>query len=395
MGGQLLVERHEPADLAALDEAWSAAGTFGFIPAKSGVAESWVRGALDALPDDLQTGHFALLTSGSTGRPKLVVGAKARSEALARELHARQESEPVAETILALPLTYCYAFVNQWLWGRVFGRRLVHTRGFAHADELRGALRGARDTMLCLVRIQLPLFSEIFGDEPFPGVIRVHFAGGAFPQAQLDQVHRTFPNALVFNNYGCAEAMPRLTIRRAEAASEAADIGEPLRGVELRTSEHGELQFRSAYGAVAYFDESGFHRFAPGEWIGTGDFGARGDGGHWRLTGRMSEVFKRYGEKVSLPLVAESVLRAWRGAAASYRERDAAGEEGHVLVLAPHPTGDEVRRVLQTFRSSWGRAHWPLRIESAERLPALANGKVDVAALAALPEKVVQWRQRL
>jgi len=395
MGRQLLVERHEPADLGALDEAWSGAATFAFLPEKSGVPESWVLGALDALPDDLRTGHFALLTSGSTGRPKLVVGAKRRSEALVRVLHAAQESEPVAETILALPLTYCYAFVNQWLWGRVFRRRLVHTRGFAHADELRGALCSARDAMLCLVRIQLPLFSEIFGDEQFPGVIRVHFAGGAFPQAQLAQVRRTFPNALVFNNYGCAEAMPRLTLRRAEDGADAADIGAPLDGVDLRTSSEGELQFRSRYGAVAFFDESGFHRFRDDEWIGTGDLGARDASGHWRLSGRMSEVFKRYGEKISLPQVTESVLREWRGAAAAYRERDRSGEEGHVLVLAPHPTGDEVRRVLQTFRSGWSRAHWPLRIESTERLPALANGKVDTAALAALPEKVVQWRQRL
>src|SRR4029079_6045738 len=136
----LLVERHEPADLAALDAAWSAAETFAFLPEKSGVPESWVRNAMGALPEDLRSDHFALLTSGSTGRPKLVVGAKARTEALVRVLHARQGGDPVAETILGVPLTSCYAFVNQWLWGRVFRRRLVHTRGFAHADELRGAL---------------------------------------------------------------------------------------------------------------------------------------------------------------------------------------------------------------------------------------------------------------
>jgi long-chain acyl-CoA synthetase len=395
MGGEVLVERHDPADLAALDVAWSADRTFAFISEKSGIDESWVRSALHALPPDLQIGHFALLTSGSTGRPKLVVGAKARAEALTRALHSRQESEPVEETILVLPLTYCYAFVNQWLWGRAFVKRLVHTRGFSHADELRGALRRAHAAMICLVRIQLPLFSDILGDEQFPGIIRVHFAGGRFPQEQLSSVQRTFPNALVFNNYGCAEAMPRLTLRRAEDGNDAADIGEPLDGAELRTSDDGELQFRSRYAAVAFVDESGFHRFVPDEWIGTGDLGERDASGHWLLTGRKSEVFKRYGEKISLPLVIESVLRTWRGTAAAYRERDVNGEEGHVLVLAPHPSEEEVRRVLQTFRSNWGRAHWPLRIESLERLPALANGKVDTAAVATLPEKIVEWRQRL
>lgn len=395
MRARILTEHHSPADLHALDEAWSGGETFAFVPEKSGVEEGWVAAALDALPLELQRDHFALLTSGSTGRPKLVVGEKGRAEALARLLHERQRSEPVAETILVLPLTYCYAFVNQWLWGRVTGRELVHTRGFAHADELRDRLREARDAMLCLVRVQLPLFTDVFGAETFPGVIRVHFAGGAFPQARLAEVARVFPSAAIFNNYGCAEAMPRLTVREARDGDDAADVGTPLEGVELRTAENGELQFRSPFGAVAFVDENGFHAINAHDWTGTGDTGAVGENGHWFLTGRRSEVFKRHGEKISLPLLLESLQHAWPGAAAFYRERDPLGEEGHVLVVAPRPRDEQLRALLQTLRASHPRSHWPLRIESADRLPALPNGKVDVAALPAVEAKIVHWRQRL
>jgi hypothetical protein len=77
-----------------------------------------------------------------------------------------------------------------------------------------------------------------------------------------------------------------------------------------------------------------------------------------------------------------------------YRERDPAGEEGHVLVLAPQATDADVRGILQRLRS-FPRAHWPLRIESTPRLATLPNGKIDVAALASLPGKTVHWRQRL
>jgi hypothetical protein len=137
MSGRVLIERHEPDDLTKLDEAWAAAETFAFLPEKSGVPERWVREALDTLPDDLRFHHFGLLTSGSTGRPRLVIGAKSRAEELARVLHRMQESEPVKGTILALPLTYCYAFVNQWLWAGVVERRLVHTRGLRHGHASR------------------------------------------------------------------------------------------------------------------------------------------------------------------------------------------------------------------------------------------------------------------
>jgi long-chain acyl-CoA synthetase len=390
MSGRVLSERHEPGDLTRLGEAWAAAETFAFLPEKSGVAESWARDALAALPADLQRDHFALLTSGSTGRPRLVISAKRRAEALARLLHRVQEGEPVEETILALPLSYCYAFVNQWLWARVLERRLVHTRGFSHADSLREALRNARAAMICLVGIQVPLF----GSESYPGVIRVHFAGGAFPQQQLAVIRRIFPRAEIFNNYGCAEAMPRLAVRRASEAEAAADIGTPLPGVELATAENGELRFRSPYGAVAYVDGAGLHRITSDDWVSTGDLGAE-QNGRWLLTGRANEVFKRHGEKVALPLLLETVSAAWQGPAGFYRERDAAGEEGHVLVLAPRPSDDDVHAILQSFRAQHPRALWPLRIESAERLPTLPNGKLDRASLAQLDCKTVHWRQRI
>jgi len=391
----ILIERHQPSDLAALDEAWSDSSTFAFLPEKSGVAEEWIRSSVDALPDDLRRDHFALLTSGSTGRPKLVIGNKRRAEALAGLLHEVQNSEPVTMTIAALPLTYCYSFVNQWLWARRMKRRLVPTRGFAHPDEFRDALRAANAAMLCLVRVQLPLFHDVFGDETFPGVIRVHFAGGTFPQAQLGEVRQRFPSAEIFNNYGCAEAMPRLTVRRAEEGATAGDIGLPLPGIELRTPESGELQFRSPYRAVAWFDDDGLHRIEDDQWIGTGDLGGIGDRGHWRLTGRASEVFKRYGEKVSLPALLETVQTSWRGAAAFYRERDPNGEEGHVLVVAPRASDADIRSILQAFRSTHPRAQWPLRIETAGALPMLPNGKIDITALPTLDGKYVSWRQRL
>jgi acyl-CoA synthetase (AMP-forming)/AMP-acid ligase II len=390
----ILVERHERADLDRLEAAWGSSETFAFLPEKSAVSSAWVSSHLESLPERLRSDHFALLTSGSTGQPKLVIGSKSRAEALARKLHDIQDSEPVAETVLALPLTYCYAFVNQWLWARTMRRALVHTRGFSQPDLLRSALQNANDAMVCLVGIQVPLFAQYFPDDVFAGVTRVHFAGGRFPQSQLDLIRKTFPSARVFNNYGCAEAMPRLTIRPAEAGDAANDIGLPIPGVQLRAGANSEIEFQSAYAAVAFIDEAGFHPVQPDAWLRTGDLGALDDAGHWRITGRAGEVFKRHGEKVALPPLIEATQEAWKGSAVFYRERDVAGEEGHVLMLAPSATDDEVRGILQRLRS-FPRAHWPLRIESVPVLATLPNGKVDVAALASLSDKTVHWRQRL
>ena len=383
------------ADFAALHEAWSDPKTFAFIPQKTAVSAQWVEAGLATIPAGLQTGHFALLTSGSTGLPKLVIGARARSEALARVLHDAQRSAEVEETLVVLPLSYCYAFVNQWLWARTFGRRLVPTPGFAQPDELLKNLRQAKNAMLCLVGAQVALLERFFAGERFSGVVRLHFAGGRFPEERLDSLRQLFPSALIFNNYGCAEAMPRLTLRQALEKSTANDIGRPLAGIELRAApESHELSFRSPYGAVGFVDQNqNFHAITDGEWVATGDLASVERDGSLRLLGRAGEVFKRHGEKIALPVLLGTVGQNWPGQAAFYRQKDAAGEDGCVLVLAPHPTEPQLRRVLKGFRDNHPRAHWPLRIESVEVLPVLSSGKPDTGSLAKLADKQLKWKQ--
>jgi acyl-CoA synthetase (AMP-forming)/AMP-acid ligase II len=390
-----LTEQQVRFDIVLLGQAWEGEDTFVLLPDKCAFSTDWLDRALKQLPEDMLKGHFVLLTSGSTGLPKLVIGSRRRAEDLVQVLHELQESQPVRETILALPLSYCYAFVNQWLWARQFRRRLCVTEGLSQPDSLLDNLVSADEAMICLVGIQVPLLLGSFSGRSFPGVIRVHFAGGRFPFEKLPTVRELFPMARIFNNYGCAEAMPRLTIRRAEEIREASDIGMPLPGVELTYNEMDELLFRSRYGAVGVVDEQGFRPILPDTWVKTGDLASRTDGGGWRLLGRSNEVFKRYGEKVSLPMLLSTINRSWAGQAVFYRERDSQGEEGHVLVLTPAPTPGQLQAVMMSLRGGHPRAQWPLRIESVPLIPLLSNGKPDIAAIAHEKNKIIHWYQRI
>ena len=392
---KVLFEKQINENISVLDKAWKEAETFVLIPDRGGVTADWVEERSRLLPDQYREGHFVLLTSGSTGFPKLIVGNRERSENLARLLHKVQLSEPVLETVLVLPLTYCYAFVNQWLWSRVFSRRLVQTEGFRSPDELSKKLAAAQSAMLCLVGAQLPFFRKQLCDRTFPGFIRLHFAGGPFPQDDLEFVRALFPNAGIFNNYGCAEAMPRLTIRCAEDSPVAYNVGKPLDGVRLRTGEQGRIEFLSPFGTVAQVDGDGFRAVHPDTWIPSGDLGYEGPDGCWYLQGRANEVFKRFGEKISLPQLLSSVREIWPGQGAFYRGEDRSGEQGHVLVVSPEPSDAQVRALLMMFRQKYPRTHWPLRIESTGALPLLANQKVDVLALASMEEKKLHWDQRV
>ncbi len=389
----VITEGEAQATLANLARAWASPETFAFLPNRGSEVLEWMERRLSLLPEAYRRDHFVLLTSGSTGTPKCVVGLKARAEGLARVLHSAQDGEEVRECVLALPLSYSYAFVNQWLWSSVHGRRLVATEGFSQPDRLGAALREARCAMLCLVGAHVGLLEMYFSGETFPGVIRLHFAGGRFPQERLGLLARLFPNAVVFNNYGCAEAMPRLTLRRAADGEAAHHIGWPISGVELKADEAGRLQFRSAHGAVAVVDDGGFRAVGSEEWMFTGDLGQLAEDGHWELLGRQGEVFKRYGEKISLLQVLGVIREGWAGMADCYRETDRKGEDGYVLVLSPAATAEDARRLLRALSGRFPRPHWPLRVEGLPQWPLLSNGKTDRDALARHADAKVLWNQ--
>ena len=387
-------ETHGAEDASLLDESWRSRTTFVYLPEKTSVTSDWLERSVALLPADLQQDHFALLTSGSTGEPKLVIGSRARAETLTRILHEAQHSEPVEETILALPLSYSYAFINQWLWSRTFARPLVTTDGFRKPDRLLASLRAARNAMLCLVGSQLPLFDALAGDAVFDGIIRLHFAGGRFPQEQLPRP------AIPLSQRA---HLQQLRLRRGSAAIDGATRG----GERLCTSMWADPSqaFPCNRTPTAHFAFA--VRMAP--WrsssrvVSKDRSGRLGGDGRSRPRGRRWPVDPRRAFR-------RRVQTAWRegfrrgdrhrrqppsrGIAATYREADRLGEAGLVLVLSPTPDVAELNGILRALRESFSRPHWPLRIEALETMPLLPNGKPDTAA-ASRAERAVLWRQRI
>ena len=229
----------------------------------------------------------------------------------------------------------------------------------------------------------------------FRGIIRLNFAGAPFPQNDMHKVHSFFPNAKIFNNYGCAEAMPRLTIRSEEISEDGSNIGKVLPGVEMKTDEEGKILFKSPYSAVGFYDNGKFMSLTEDMWISSGDFGSELEKGYWSVKGRTNEVFKRFGEKISIPQLLKSVFSKWGGSAVFYSESDSGGERGHVLVVSPRPNEKQLRDVLSVFRSGYSRAHWPIRLESVDSFPLLENGKVDRVSLMDSNDRVTHWYQRI
>jgi acyl-coenzyme A synthetase/AMP-(fatty) acid ligase len=391
----MLILEEQAATPEALAQAWEGDRSFLLVPTPCPVEAIWLDCVLGKLPVTLRQEHFGILTSGSTGAPKLVIGNKERTAKLAREIHRAQALESVTTAVLALPLAYSYSLVNQWLWAHLYGRELLSTRGLGDPAGLYAALQGSRDAMLCLVGSQVPLFRRhLPTGMQFPGIIRLNFAGSPFPQAELPWLREVFPQAEIYHNYGCTEALPRLTVRRGDESPDPMVLGEPLAGIELALGEGGELRFRSPYSAVAIAGEDGLNLIAANEWLGTGDLAVCLEDGRVRLIGRASQVFKRHGEKISLSAVTSQLREHWSGGIALYTETSPDGEMGYVVALTPEPASAELRKILLGFRERYRRPYWPIRIEAVENIPLSANGKPNLNALRESGGKVI-WKQML
>lgn len=391
----VLEEQQVATDPSSLAKAWDGRQSFILLPSPCPVSSAWLDGVLSNLPLSLHDGHFGILTSGSTGAPKLVIGNKERTASLARQIHAAQALESVRMAVLTLPLAYSYSLVNQWLWSHLHGRLLVQTRGLADPAALHVALLSSTHAMLCMVGSQIPLFRRYLPDGMhFGGVIRLNFAGAPFPQREIPWLRAVFPNAEIYHNYGCTEALPRLTVRCGDENPDPMVLGPPLKGIELDAGKEGELRFRSPYSAVAIAGKDDLHLIGADEWLETGDLAERQMDGSFRLMGRSSEVFKRHGEKISLSAVNGLLREHWPGDLALYTELAPDGEMGYVVALTPEPAASEVRHVLLGFRERYRRPQWPIRIETVESIPLLTNGKPDLNALQAGGGKVL-WKQML
>lgn len=330
---------------------------------------------------------LALLTSGSTGEPRILATSVERLDRGLEAIHHAQALDDVACTAALLPLAYSYALVNQLLWAVRFERRLVLTAGLAMpADALR-QVRAASADMLCLVAHQARLLERYgFGaDDSLPSVRVVNFAGAPFPTSSVVFLRTLFPNAVLLNNYGCAEAMPRLTVGRVgDANASGAWVGAPIRDIELRIDgdeRAGPILFRGPSSSLGTLAGDGTLQAHP-EWIASGDLGRlEADGLH--VLGRHDQVVKIFGERLSLVEVEHALHAAGAREAFAWLGEDARGE-GAVQAVAGGALPPDADAVQRAFAAQLPRNLWPQEVRYAADWPTLANGKTDRQQLKAL-----------
>ncbi len=335
----------------------------------------------DAPPLDPRAA-LVLSTSGSSGRPKDVLLAH---EGLRANIAAILDYLPVADhprTAIVLPLNYSYALVGQALTTLAAGGTVVLLGDLPYPAQQAERMAALGVDGLSSVPASLRLLAAANA----PPLAYVASAGGPLSDATRDAMAAAWPDARRFNQYGLTEASPRVTAcSDSEAAFHRGSVGRPLRGVEVEAVD-GELVVRSPAVMLGYLNdpEATAAALTP-RGLRTGDRGHVDADGYVFVDGRVDDLVKIAGERVSLDAVAASVrtLPGVRDAAAvTLPDARTDLRLGALVVL---DAGADLRALRRAARALHP-ARRPTLWAAAETLPTNARAKLDRAAVRRLLE---------
>ena len=314
LGVQVLEVRAQPEDPA---------GTFRFAAPANPTAAERGRGApLDAgfaRPDDVA---LILHTSGTTSRPKLVPLLHSNVCASARHVRDTLALGPDDLCMNVMPLFHVHGLVACVLASLAAGAG-VHCapgfnalRFFAWMDDCAPTWYSAVPTMHQAVLARAARNRESVAR----AALRfVRSSSAALPVRVLRELEETF-GAPVVEAYGMTEAAHQIASNPLPPARrKPGTVGPPTgpevavldeAGNRLGPGETGEIAVRGPTVTPGYErnPDANAAAFADG-WFRTGDQGRCDPDGYLAITGRLTEIINRGGEKVS-PLEVDEVLLA-------------------------------------------------------------------------------------
>jgi len=331
---------------------------------------------LDGVP--LSDASLVLRTSGSMGKPRLVAFDLGSVVLGARRIAGYLGLSAVDMVALLQPLEHGFGLVGQLFAALAAGARAVWASA-PFPDEQAKTLNDAGATVVSAVSYTL---TQLLGSGLRPDRVRIlGSAGGPMPRPLAERLVETFPGATMWNQYGCTEAGPRLTACPSTSnAFWEGSVGSAIEGVTLAILDDGQVGFRTETAMREYLgDEDATERARAGELWRTGDLGRLDDHGNLFLRGRVDEIVKVRGLKVSLREVAAAFEACGARAAVSFVDEES-DPDGEATLSVVYESDAEIPR--RALLGHLGLESLPSRTHRIDALPRLVSGKPDRKAIA-------------
>lgn len=148
--------------------------------------------------------------------------------------------------------------------------------------------------------------------EALGGNFKIIVSGGAAIQPRLVRIFRA-AGLPIYEGYGLTESSPVIAVTSRETNGlMLGTVGPPLRGVQVKIAEDGEILCKGPNVMKGYYKapELTEEVIDADGWLHTGDVGVFEPGGQLRITGRKKEIFKTSLGKYIAPELIENKLKS-------------------------------------------------------------------------------------
>jgi acyl-CoA synthetase (AMP-forming)/AMP-acid ligase II len=344
-----------------------------------------------------------IYTSGSTATPKGVMGPHRQVTFASRAINAILHYRPDDVVFCRFPMSWDYGLYKILLC--CLGRSQIVLADAESDLTLLSRIRAVGATIVPIVPSLATMIVTLAEREPAPpgaNTVRMFTnTGAALPQATIAKLRAAFPGARVVRQFGQTECKRISIIPPGEDDQRPDTVGRPLPGTavlildaggsELPPGDIGEIVVTGPHVMPGYWREPELtaRTFRPdarsgGLRLHTGDYGWLDSDGWLHFHGRVDDMFKRKGIRMST-LEIEAAAMDVDGVHAAVAIPPAGDRDLAICVeseLSPHAVLREIARRLEP-------AKVPAVCHVIEKLPLTGHGKnatrelLDVLGIAA------------
>ncbi|MDP1602883.1 MAG: class I adenylate-forming enzyme family protein [Legionella sp.] len=318
-----------------------------------------------------------LFTTGSTGHTKAVQLSMQNILANCHAVIKTLDFAAAQAQLLFLPLSYSFGLSGQLLPGLMTG---LTTRLIENFTDIK-ALFETQDVPQMWSGVPSHWFAIAKIAANFPKaalkISHVISAGASLNTPLKEQLLATFPNAVVYNNYGLTEASPRvlsLSSRDPDFLHEF--TGYPVGDWQLKLSAEKELLIAGSQVMLGYLGEESSQKINDG-WLSTGDLADISPQGLVSIKGRCDHIVNIGGEKINLAEV-ELEIKKIEGLTEVAVIPVADALYGVRLIAFLEKTSEQCSAKV---RDQFSARKIPGLVHVLSTLPRHKNGKLDRAAL--------------
>lgn len=351
-------------------------------------------GSADASPPHAGTVATITYTSGTSGAAKGVMLTHGAILQASVTYAALFNSSPLLRTAVVVPLFHNTGFIDGLGHAVVAGGHVDLYRRFDARVIAAKLSRGAYTYLIGVPTIYTRMLDRLEWPTDASALRPwLAYGGAAMPPATVRKLRERIPDARLVNCYGLSEATSITHYLPYELSDSHADaVGIAVPGTLDRISAEDELEVHSPTVMAGYWnDPTASAAKLDHDWLRTGDRARRSAAGLITITGRVSDLINRGGEKIApyevesaicdIPAVIEAVVLGM--------PHHDLGEVPVALVVCAPGTTVRAGEVRNNLRDKLADYKIPQSVIPVSALPKNASGKVVRAAAIELAARLV------